>query len=313
LMSEQNTALATVSQAPTEIAVHAAQMFTEAQEQMIRDMFAPTASELEFRVLISIARARRLNPLLSQIHFVKRRQKIKEQDNQGHWIERWEEKWSCQVAIDGLRSKAEETGRYDGQDEAEFDREDGQLVARVRVYRKGISRPFVGVAYWNEFVQTYGRGDRAEPTRMWAQMPRHMLAKCAEALALRKAFPEELAGLYTPEEMGQAENDRGRRQAAPQAPTGPTAHELAERASGATTIDAAIEVLRTARTMPRVRAVAYRKLVELSPTLPQLSVFVANIQSDDGLPEDIRSKLLTLAEERRIAIDVPEAEHQPAA
>ena len=228
--------------------------------------------------------------------------RVSENDN-GAWVESYRDKWSCQVAIDGLRSKAEETGRYDGQDEPEFSREDGQLVARVRVYRKGITRPFVGVAYWNEFVQTYGRGDRAEPTRMWAQMPRHMLAKCAEALALRKAFPEELAGLYTSEEMGQADNERPRGQRIAQAPTEPTARELADRAAGATTADAAIEVLRSAKTMPRVRAIAYKKLVELAPGLPQLSVWVANIQTDDGLPDDIRSKLLTLAEERRIALD----------
>jgi phage recombination protein Bet len=277
-------------------------MFTEEQEEMIREMYAPTASDLEFKVLVSIARVRRLNPLLGHIHFVKRPNKIIDHDGR----ERWVDKWTCQVSIDGLRAKAEETGLYDGQDEPEFSREEeGELVARVRVFRKGIERPFVGVAFWSEFVQTTRKGD---PVRMWEQMPRHMLAKCAEALALRKAFPEELAGLYTSDEMGQAINGRpgdeapqSPRPVLPQAPT-PDARALAERAAGATTLDAGLEVLRVARTMPRVRAVAYKRLIELSPDVTQLSVFVVSVQND-SLPEDIRSKLLLLAEERRAALE----------
>ncbi len=173
-----STDLATVT--PSHIETARPAMFSEAQEEMIREMYAPTASDLEFKVLVSIARVRRLNPLLGHIHFVKRPNKITDPDGR----ERWADKWTCQVSIDGLRSKAEETGLYDGQDEAVLSRdEEGELVARVNVYRKGIDRPFVGVAFWSEFVQTTRKGD---PVRMWQQMPRHMLAKCAEALALRK-------------------------------------------------------------------------------------------------------------------------------
>jgi phage recombination protein Bet len=167
--------------------------FSEAQQEMIYSMYAKGAGREEFAVLMEIASARRLNPLLKQIHFVKR----------------WDSKtrsevWAAQASIDGLRAIAERTGKYDGQDEPEYDEQSGQVLkATVRVYRKDWQRPSVGVAHWAEYVQKTKEG---APTRFWATMPHVMLAKCAEALALRKAFPEDMSGLYVPEEMAQAES-----------------------------------------------------------------------------------------------------------
>lgn len=173
--------------------------FTDEQRQMIRDTFANGASDEEFAVLMEIARARRLNPLLRQIHFVSR------------WdSEKRRPVWAAQVSIDGLRAIAERTGLYAGQDEPEFvENPDGTLrLCKVRVYRKDWARPAVGIAYWTEYVQTMR--DKAtgknRPTAMWLRMPHTMLSKCAEALALRKAFPEDMSGLYTTEEMMQATN-----------------------------------------------------------------------------------------------------------
>lgn len=171
--------------------------FTEAQRRLIRDAYASGASDEEFAVLMEIARARRLNPLLRQIHFVSR------WDGEKHRAV-----WAAQVAIDGLRAIAERTGLYAGQDEPEFvDNPDGTIkLCRVRVWRRDWPRPAVGVAYWNEYCQL--ARDRAtgktRPTAMWSRMPHVMLAKCAESLALRKAFPEDTSGLYTSEEMGNA-------------------------------------------------------------------------------------------------------------
>ena len=167
-----------------------APMFTMEQQRMIRDSYAMGATREEFAMLLAIAQARRLNPLLKQIHFVKR------------WdSQRRCEVWSAQASIDGLRAIAERTGRYDGQDEPEFvEGEGGAIVCcKVRVYRKDWSRPVVGVAYWSEYVQSKKDGAL---TPFWARMPHVMLSKCAEAIALRKAFPEDMSGLYVPEEMG---------------------------------------------------------------------------------------------------------------
>jgi phage recombination protein Bet len=176
-------------------------VFTEEQRQMIRDSFAGGASDEEFAVLMEIAKARRLNPLLKQVHFVAR------------WdSQKGREVWSTQVSIDGLRAIAERTGIYAGQDEPEFiEGPDGALKAcKVKVYRKDWERPAVGVAYFAEYVQTRfdKKAGRQVTSSFWQRMPHTMLAKCAESLALRKAFPEDTSGLYTPEEMGQADNDR---------------------------------------------------------------------------------------------------------
>lgn len=174
--------------------------FTDEQRQIIRDSYANGASDEEFAVLMEIARARRLNPLLRQIHFVHR------------WDgEKGRQVWSAQVSIDGLRAIAERTGRYAGQDEPEFvENPDGTIkLCKVRVWRSDWPRPAVGIAYWNEYVQSIRdrQTGRQRPVALWGRMPRTMLAKCAEALALRRAFPEDAGGLYTPDEMGQAQNE----------------------------------------------------------------------------------------------------------
>jgi hypothetical protein len=79
------------------------------------------------------------------------------------------------------------------------------LAAKVVVYRKGCSHPFTGIAHYKEYVQTKKDGSA---TTFWQRMPAGQLAKCAEALALRKAFPAELSGIYSDEEMHQAENGK---------------------------------------------------------------------------------------------------------
>jgi phage recombination protein Bet len=170
--------------------------FSPDQERMIRDMYLNGAPPEEAAVLLEVAKLRRLNPILKQVHFIPRWDSAKKRNV-----------WAAQVSIDGLRVIAERTGLYEGQDEPEFEHnqaEKGRLIlAKVRVYRKGWTRPAVGVAYWDEYAQQYkNQQGQWELSPMWRRMPHVMLAKCAEALALRKAFPEDTSGLYIPEEMG---------------------------------------------------------------------------------------------------------------
>lgn len=169
--------------------------FTAEQELIILETCCGGASKSEAHALISIAEARGLNPILGECYFVKR----------------WDSaantsKWAVQAAIDSFRIKAEQTGLYAGQDEPEYeyDAHGNVTLARVRVYRKDWTRPSVGVARYEEYVQTTKAGD---PTKFWKQMPHNQLAKCAEALALRKAFPAVLSKIYSTDEMGQADNE----------------------------------------------------------------------------------------------------------
>jgi hypothetical protein len=125
----------------------------------------------------------------------------------------WEDGAMKTVAhIDGLRLLAERTGKYDGQDDPEWCDKDGNwtdywtgeehpLAARVRVHKKGAKAPTTGTANWCDFAPQSDVGEGS----LWSVSggkPAHMLSIRAEALALRKAFPSELSGLYTAEELG---------------------------------------------------------------------------------------------------------------
>lgn len=111
------------------------------------------------------------------------------------------------ATIDGLRLICERTGEYEGMTKPEWCGADGvwhdvwlkatpPAAARVGVYRRGFREPLVMTALWAAYF--------AAKSPMWAKMGPQMLAKCAEALARRAAFPANLSGLYTLDEMAQA-------------------------------------------------------------------------------------------------------------
>lgn len=177
--------------------------FTREQVQALKDTIAPRASDAEMTVFLATCKRMRLDPFARQIFLV------------GRWSKReGRDIYTPQVSIDGFRLVAERTGQYRGQTRIEWCAADGvwrdiwldakapPFAARVGVHRAGFAEPLVRSALWDSYVQTTKDGVGT----MWAKMPEVMLAKCAEAIALRTAFPNELGGVYTPEEMAQAEN-----------------------------------------------------------------------------------------------------------
>ena len=166
--------------------------FAKAELELIRNHIAKDATAQEFALFIYDAQKRGLNPLKKQIYFVK-----------------YGGKPSHQTSIDGYRAIAESTGHYDGMSEVKygdvmhFKGSDVQVpeYAEVTVYRKGTGHGFPARVYFEEFAQVFS----GKLSNQWAQRPRHMLAKCAESLALRKAFPEQLSGIYTTDEFSDDE------------------------------------------------------------------------------------------------------------
>jgi len=175
--------------------------FDNTKIELIKRQIAKGASDDELKMFLYQCQRTGLDPFSRQIYAISRKEKDKASGN-------WVTKMSTQVSIDGLRLIAERTGKYAGQLGPVWCGTDGAWVdvwlkpeppsaARVGVMRNDFKEPVYGVALYTEYVQSY----EGKPMGLWAKMPALMLAKCAESLALRKAFPQEMSGIYTSEEM----------------------------------------------------------------------------------------------------------------
>jgi phage recombination protein Bet len=163
-------------------------LWTPEQTQLISTTIAPGCSNDELRLFAYACQRTGLDPFSKQVYAIKRGNKL-----------------TIQVSIDGLRAIAERTGQLDGS-ETYWAGPDGvwadvwldskpPAAAKTIIYRKGCAHPFTATARFADF--NAGQG-------LWSKMPSVMIAKCSEAQALRRAFPADMSGVYSTDEMEQA-------------------------------------------------------------------------------------------------------------
>jgi phage recombination protein Bet len=173
--------------------------YTREQKDLIKRTVAPGVTDDELMMFLHACRVTGLDPLTRQIYAIKRPQ----QDEGGNWTSRM----TIQTGIDGYRVIADRTECYAPGPETQFVYdEDHQLKSATAFVRKqtadGTWHEVSATAHYNEYV---ARKRDGQPQRMWADKPHVMLGKCAEALALRRAFPAQLSTVYVREEMAQTE------------------------------------------------------------------------------------------------------------
>lgn len=169
--------------------------FDPPQMDVLRSIVGPDFTDAEFDFFLAQCRRTNLDPFSKQIYAWKQQGKV-----------------ITMTSIDGLRLIARRTGKYAGRTSVEWMTQQGAWVdvwvksihgefpaaARVTVVNRDDDFPTVAVAPWDEFSMRKGDGSI---TKMWLEKPAHMLAKVAEALALRAAFPNDLSGIYTDDEI----------------------------------------------------------------------------------------------------------------
>ncbi len=176
------------------------------QIEIIKNQIARGCSDGELALFGQVCQKTGLDPFSRQIYAISRNVWDKDTGKS-------EPRMTIQVSIDGFRTIAARSGLYGGS-MTEWCGEDGiwrdvwlsntpPAAAKTTVYRKGSAHPFTGVARFDAYAQSF----KGKLSGMWEKLPDVLIAKCSESLALRKAFPAELSGLYSSEEMQQADNN----------------------------------------------------------------------------------------------------------
>ena len=175
---------------------------TKEQKALLKKTICSDVHDQDFELFCQTCETTGLDPFSRQIYPVTRFDK-----RQNRKVSRPES------TIDGFRVIAERQGQYAGQLGPFWCGKDGQwrdvwledkppAAAKVGIMRNDFQEPLWAVATWDQYVQKTNDG---KVSGLWVKMGPLMLSKCAEALALRRAFPNNLSGLYTREEMQQAD------------------------------------------------------------------------------------------------------------
>lgn len=191
------TAITLTTNGKAEIAHRSEMEISRDQIELIKRTVAKGVTDDEFQLFLYTAKRMGLDPLAKQIHAVKRWSNADSR-----------EVMSIQTGIDGYRLIADRTGNYapGKANSYEYD-ENGKVISATAYAMKFVRGAWMetsATAHMSEYAQTKKDGSF---TSMWASKPHIMLGKCAEALALRRAFPAELSGVYTDDEMAQADNE----------------------------------------------------------------------------------------------------------
>ena len=163
----------------------------------VRMHICPQADAKEVAYFMELCRAQRLNPFLNEAYLVKFQGKPAQ----------------IMVAHKALVKRADAHPQYDGMEhgvivvnrKGDIEKREGALYPHdkelvggwCKVYRKDRRMPI----YVERSFKSMNKGQAN-----WKSMPDVMIDKCAQAAALREAFPDELRGMYVTEEMetGQA-------------------------------------------------------------------------------------------------------------
>jgi len=170
----------------------------EKKLQLMKDTICKGSSDDEFQLFTYTCKRLGLDPFARQIYPVKR------------WDSNLKkEVMTIQTGIDGYRLIADRTGRYSpGRESTYVHDKNGRLISATAYVMKqtpdGHWHECAYTAHYSEYVSLKKDGT---PTNMWASKPYLMLSKCAESGCLRRAFPAELSGVYTKEEMTQADSE----------------------------------------------------------------------------------------------------------